>query len=125
MPSPTVGEPRRSWLGPRQDGLDLEPIEMRHAVGLCPKRNAPRRTDRTVANVDQLLSIERNLEAVALGMQRQAVPVRRRDLDRRTAQLLAPAIPDPVEAHIVLQGVRTGDIVVIGIAEPDCDAGRP
>src|SRR3982751_2364418 len=68
------------------------------------------------------LAIERHREAVILGFQAERMPFTGGHLDVRARELLAAAFHHLVEADIVLEGIRTRDVVIVGGSETHRDA---
>ena len=71
---------------------------------------------------DQRFAVEGDGEAVPLGLERQRVPLVRRDLGIGTGKLFALAFDHPIKSHIVFERVRTGDIVIVRRQQTQSDA---
>src|SRR5882757_1238171 len=96
-------------------GLDVDPVEPRHAVGLGPQRDFAGTVERAVGMAEQRLSVERDREAISLGAKGQRVPDAACDLGVGSRKFLAAAADNAKEMDVVLKRVRARDVVIIAI----------
>src|SRR3954466_13305702 len=98
-------------------GLDLQAIEMRRAVGLGPQPDPAWLGEAAVHRGEQLAAIEGDRQPVALDAQAQRLPslTRYPNLDARN--LGAAPVHDAVKAEVVLQRIGPRDVVVARVAE--------
>src|SRR5262245_53140212 len=116
-PRETPNCPAVSWQ--RRDG---DPVEPCHAVGLGPQRHLAWAGESRVVRAVERLAVVTDREEVALRAQAERVPFVRRDLDVDAGELLAAALHDAIEAHVVLERIGARDVVVVGIGQPYGDA---
>src|SRR6266496_2279191 len=82
-------------------GLDVDPVEPRHAVGLGPQRDFAGTVERAVGMAEQKLSVERDREAISLGAKRKRVPDAACDLGVGAGEFLATAADNAKEMDVV------------------------
>src|SRR5260221_14424840 len=97
---------------------------MRDAVGLGPQGDLALVDEGLVRRREQRLAVERYREPLALGPDRESVPVVLRDLGRGTGDLRPPALDDAIEIHVVLERIRADDVIVIGCRQAGGNAAR-
>src|SRR5215207_7485061 len=103
-----------SWL----QGINVERVETRDAVGLGPEGHPSGCAERLIGGREQLTPVERDRKAVALGAQRQPLPLISGDRDIGASQLRALPSDHLVETYVGFQSVRTHEVVVVRVAEP-------
>src|SRR5204862_6426029 len=97
-----------SWQHPNADL-----IEARHAVRFGPERNTARTGEALVRGRMKRLAVEGDREAVVLRLDAQGMPRATGDLHIRARELLPASLHDAVEADIVLERIRTHEIIVV------------
>src|SRR5215831_11722390 len=103
---------------------DRDRIEVGDTVGLGPQRHLPGIGKGSVLRREQRLAVKGDGEPVAFGLEREGMPLVRRDLEIGARQLLPAPFDDLIEAHIVFERVGAGDIVIIGRLQTHRDAAR-
>src|SRR5918993_4391848 len=108
-----------------------EPIEISDAVGLRPKANAAGVRKCGIDNLEQGLPVERDAETRVIERHSQSAPLSRRDgmfdavvvctSDRSKRR--APAVLYFVQHHVVLERVRSNDVIVVFVAIAPNQAG--
>src|SRR5882724_11340900 len=107
---------RRAWLLRRR----REIVELDDRVRLRPDPELPRVLEGVVVLVDHLFAVEEHLDVVADHPYRQFVPHPRRYLAVPSREPVPAPLDDVVQVHVVLQGVRARDVVVILVLQaPD------
>src|SRR5262245_20231260 len=90
---------------------------MRVSVRLGPQADLARLGERPVLDLQMLLAIERTLDALTHHANAQLVPLPIGNVEvRLRAELNALAIHDLVDSKVTLQGVVSGNVVVVRIA---------
>src|SRR6266700_3027780 len=113
--------------------FDREVVELNDRVRLRPEPDLPRVLERVVGPVEHLAAVVEDDEAIAGGLELQRVPGALGHLDVLASELAPAAARDVIDATVVLEGVATGDVVVVRVpvspdeAEPliDLSAERP
>src|SRR5215207_7629820 len=98
-----------SWL----QGINVERVETRDAVGLGPEGHPSGCAERLIDSREQLTPVERHRKAVALGAQRQPLPLVDGDRQIGASQLRAVPSDHLVEAYVAFQSVRAHEEVVV------------
>src|SRR5215472_13494988 len=97
-------------------------VELDDRIGLRPDAKLARLREGLVMGIDDLLSVEEDLEVVALRLHCQLVPFPRGHLPVPARELPAVALDHVVEADVVLERVRTGHVVVVGVLQAEDQA---
>src|SRR5215469_9174708 len=84
---------------------DRDRIEVGDTVGLSPQRHFPGVGKGSVLRREQHLAVIRDGEPVTFGLEREGMPLVRRDLEIGARQLLPAPFDDLIEAHIVFERV--------------------
>src|SRR5829696_2029533 len=87
--------------------IDIEGVETRDAVGLGPECHPSGCAERLIGSREQLMPVERHRKAVALGAQRQPLPLVDGDRDIGASQLRALPSDHLVKPYVGFQSVRT------------------
>src|SRR4029450_8464704 len=99
-------------------------IERRDAVRLRPDAHLSRILERVVVPVERFLAVERHREMGALKIHTQRMPLVGRHLQARPLLLGPAAVDRVVDGDVVLERVRSRDVVVVGVLRaPDQAAG--
>src|SRR5262245_1749218 len=99
-----------------------EIVELRDAVRLGPDIDFPRLLERLVVPLEGLLAVECDREMTRLELDAERVPLARRHGHSRPLLLGTAAVDGMVDRHVVLERVRTGDVVVVRILRTPHDA---
>src|SRR5438034_7642359 len=94
-------------------GYYLQIIEISNRIGLSPQTDLAGIFERVVRCFDLLRAVVVTNELVAHSLHAQLVPFAGRDLEIRSRELTAAAVNDVVQPVVILQGVRSDDVIVI------------
>src|SRR5215217_8897641 len=94
-------------------GINVERVETRDAVGLGPEGHPSGCAERLIGGREQLTPVERHRKAVALGAQRQPLPLVGGDRDIGAGQLRTLSSNHFVKAYVAFQSVRAHEVVVV------------
>jgi len=111
----------RKWLSKRGDG---EIVEGRQGVRFGPKADEARPSQGAVFGLNDQFTVERDKEPRTLGLYFELVPGVLADLAVPAPELNAPPVLNVIEAHVVLQGVESGEIVVVLVLVPEDETSR-
>src|SRR4029078_12714300 len=106
---------------PSRQRHNFDLIETGPAVGFGPQRNLSGASKGLVAGTVQRLAVKGDGEPVTLGPQAKGMPFVRRYLDVGAFELFALALDHAIESDVILQRVGAHDVIVVSIADTDCD----
>ena len=108
-----------------RQGLDLDRVEVGHAVGLGPKSHSASSRDGFVGRPIKLLAVKRDGKAFAFGLETERVPFIARNFEISACDLYASPIGDTLESNVVFKGVGAHHVIVVRINKSHRDATRP
>src|SRR5919197_833150 len=95
---------------------------MADRIGLGPQAHPSRILEGPVLRVDDALVIPEHVEFVATRLHGERVPGAGNDRAVPSSELATAALHDVVEPNVVLERVRTREVVVVLVLVPEDDA---
>jgi hypothetical protein len=112
QPKFQIGVLCNAVLRPRND---REIAEMRHTVGLGPKRHFAGAREGGVGRGEQHLTVMGNRKTIIGRLKPERMPHAGSHLDGGALYLMARTPDDTIKVHIVFERVGPNDVVVVGI----------
>src|SRR5215471_9869937 len=104
--------------------FNLQIVKVRDAVSFGPEPDFTCLREGVVVSLEQQLVVEGHCEVLALYCELQGVPLAGRHVHLLPSELLTATSHDLVKPDIILQGIGTGNIVVILVPETRHESGR-
>src|SRR4030095_1774337 len=102
----------------RSPSAIAEVIERSDTVGFGPDADFSGILERLIVPLESCLAIEDHSEMAALKRHAQTVPLVGGDLHVGSLLLGAPAVDGVIDRHVVFQGIRPRDVVIVRVLCP-------